>query len=266
MGLDLTVSLTTGSNDFNFIKNELINIEDLFLNKSSYCKYYRLNWSGVGIERNFSNFILNLIQKTRNEKLEHSFTLREVKNNPKKLFVVTGYEESKYGKRFIETIESGKSIRKGKGNTLKLKKQGYSRKDVFLNKFKIYEFNGFITDIYSSVLDIICLGKWAGSNGESYSLEHSEKGISVFEFNYEEIENSENPEEPEWTEIKNEIYVLEDINLFKESIEKNIQALEFVLKSDNHSWNYIASNNLTLLLMTKEFIESKDATLVSYFG
>lgn len=271
MGLDLTVSLTKTTTEFEFIKNKLINTEDLNLHKNSYNKYYRLNWFGVGKERKFSNFIMDFLTKTNKEKLSASVNIKNAKANPTKLFLVTGYKKTRFQEnQYYQEVVFGESIKKVKncrsaklGNILKLHKAVDYGKDVFLNRFKIYDFNMLITNRFSSVLDMIALGSWGGGNGDSYVLKHTDKGITVYECSEQCI----NEDEDQYEMVEDEIYVLEELDLFTEKLNENILFLErFIENNVNEDYGYIASNNLTLLLMVKEFLNNKDSELFSYFG
>lgn len=326
MGLDLTVGLhkTQEDSQANFLQivkdksNTNLDLDDvgirLFdggyfpsnempelseLDVKSINKYYLLNWSGVTMERKFMAIYSDFFQKTRQDLLTMRTTLKQSRTNKTKFVLVTGKKRTKIGRNKFATYDYFdvvplKYISKGKGNFLKIK--SYWKADT-VSQFKIYNVDSISG--YLSVLTLIALGRWEGSNGEVFVLKHNDENtISAYRETYhqseceEEIDDDDQDTEINENNVELTEYVNEDINedeeddnedgyyettevlklsqndfaVIVDEINRSYNAMKTYVEKGIKEYSYIAKNNLTLLTMMKEFLDNKDTELSSYFG
>jgi hypothetical protein len=275
MGLDLTVSLESNKDHdevlletMKTITNGMTDIEYLYSGDKYISTYYRLNWGGVTAERIFSFILLSFALLSKEEKQKRKITLKQARKLKDGVVIVTGISKWYYGLTEVEKIVTTKSLKKGKGNIIKLK--GYScRENTYVSKYNIYKIDNMKR--FPSVLSFISLGTWGGSNGEVSILRHGliegEKALILFENKYiaQTEEQISNNEDPDTEEVMTETNLTgEQLQKYTDQVNDYIETLEKYLSTGRDV--YIAKNNLSILYMIQALIRNEQMCLVSVFG
>lgn len=276
MGLDLTVTLKDVNENGilkseicqSIINNTLASNDDARYN-GMYSKYYRLNWSGVRTEREFMYAIqfFNLSKAERNALLVSKTRIKK-----KGVYLVEGetngrFSKTKYG---FQKVVMGYSIKREKRNLIRIGAKGKYTDVNFISKYKIYELHSGDYDFvrvesHPSVVDLISLNRWEGSNGEVYVLQWNNEGHIVANSvarRYVDENDDEGVEEVTPLISISKPFL---INSLIQDVDDIVKSLEYFLTNVTEQ-HYIARNNLTLALMLQKFLQNKDTELVSYYG
>lgn len=276
MGLDLVITLKNKNDEnldqssIDFLSNNTLadqnNVDTVLNGTAVYSKYYRLNWSGVRAEDNFMKSTLPILSMSKAEFLPAKRTLKQVKKN--KWYFVIGYgRDFFYKKEYkVQSVFKGSQIHKGKGNVIRLGGKLGKRffQNDYINRYEIYEYDAFpISSLQlGSAISMITVGRWEGSNGESYSLQHTPEGLIIYQIKCDyddELDEEVNHRLEEVLKLDEET-----ADELMEVAKDCIGALTKFLETNPE--HYIAKNNLTAYLMMYEFLNNTELELVSYYG
>lgn len=241
MGLDLLIYL---ENSYDFKEKYAIQDEDFEINESSVSLYYRLNWSGVAYEYQYSTFFLPFKYENETNKEKALIDFKDIQadkgyliETPNRIFVVEGKNI---------TIQD---------NTILNIYYRYDNHKVLT--YKIYDLD--ILDLYDSfsVVEALSFFSWTGSNGDAFILKHSDNGgLIVDEICYDYDENDELLIET-YKQLKK--ISRGEAKKFFEIIENLDDLLE---KEDE----YVAEKNRILIKMLLEFKNDQFKRIFTTYG